>query len=304
MDPANINDAARGMMAAIAKYRDDMSGVIVTGGVVNFYTVASFQGFDSLVDMDGKAIAFTPHVTSTGACQLNVDGFGLKGLRPSPGVDFVGGELVQGTPQMAVFNNADGIWYVHGIFASPFNVPLLGGMDHWDTVAPSSAFIFPLGQAISRTTFPKAFAKWGTRFGSGDGATTFNVPDKSGRVSAMLEAVATRLTAAEGGVDGSNFGGSGGGQTKTLVTANLPPYTPAGSNGSVTVNTNQFVGITSNPSSTGGGAFSFSFPGSFSTVTSTGSGPTFTGTAAPGQNSTPLSVIPPLIVCNYVIRVL
>src|SRR3569833_3090328 len=60
-------------------------------------------------------------------------------------------------------------------------------MDYWDTVAPSSAFIFPIGQAISRTAFPRAFARWGTPFGPGDGANTFNVPDKRGRASAALD---------------------------------------------------------------------------------------------------------------------
>jgi len=38
------------------------------------------------------------------------------------------------------------------------------------------------GQAISRTTYPKAFAAFGTTFGSGNGTTTFNLPDRCGRV--------------------------------------------------------------------------------------------------------------------------
>ena len=113
--------------------------------------------------MDGQMIAFSPHTTSTSACQLNVDGFGLKGLRPSPGVDFIGGELIQGTPYTARYNNSDGVWYVHGFMSSPYAVPFLGGMDYWDTVTPNSAFILPAGQAISRTVYSRAFARWGRR---------------------------------------------------------------------------------------------------------------------------------------------
>lgn len=36
------------------------------------------------------------------------------------------------------------------------------------------------GSAISRTTYPTLFAKIGTMYGAGDGATTFNLPDLRG----------------------------------------------------------------------------------------------------------------------------
>lgn len=37
------------------------------------------------------------------------------------------------------------------------------------------------GQAVSRTTYAKLFSVIGTTYGSGDGSTTFNVPDMRGR---------------------------------------------------------------------------------------------------------------------------
>jgi len=40
------------------------------------------------------------------------------------------------------------------------------------------------GQAISRTSNPAVFIKFGTTFGVGDGSTTFNLPDLRGRVIA------------------------------------------------------------------------------------------------------------------------
>ena len=62
--PSSVNDSARAMMAATAKYRDDIAGAIVTGGDVDGYTVTSYQEFDSLAHLNGQMIAFTPHATN------------------------------------------------------------------------------------------------------------------------------------------------------------------------------------------------------------------------------------------------
>lgn len=43
---------------------------------------------------------------------------------------------------------------------------------------PAGRWLFLRGQAVSRTTYANLFALWGTRFGSGDGSTTFNVQDR------------------------------------------------------------------------------------------------------------------------------
>ena len=47
----------------------------------------------------------------------------------------------------------------------------------WYTETPPAGFIELNGAAISRTTYSRLFAKYGTRFGAGNGSTTFNVMD-------------------------------------------------------------------------------------------------------------------------------
>lgn len=68
------------------------------------------------------------------------------------------------------------------------------------------------GQAVSRTTYAALFSAIGTDYGSGDGSTTFNLPDLQGTVIAGVEATATRLTAAGCGIDGATRGARGGSQ--------------------------------------------------------------------------------------------
>ena len=82
---------------------------------------------------------------------------------------------------------------------------------------------------ISRTTYSALFDLIGTTYGSGDGSTTFNIPDLRGRVIAgqddMGGASANRLTGQTGGVDGDVLGGTGGAETHTLSIAEMPAHT-------------------------------------------------------------------------------
>jgi microcystin-dependent protein len=84
------------------------------------------------------------------------------------------------------------------------------------------------GQAVSRTTYAGLFATIGTTYGSGDGSTTFNVPDMRGRVTAgkddMGGTAASRLTSTV--LTASNtLGATGGTQTHTLTSAEMPSHT-------------------------------------------------------------------------------
>lgn len=79
------------------------------------------------------------------------------------------------------------------------------------------------GQAISRTTYAGLFATISTNYGSGDGSTTFNVPDLRGRTVAGLDNMggtdAGRLTTV------NIIGTTTGTETITLTSAEMPSHT-------------------------------------------------------------------------------
>lgn len=156
------------------------------------------------------------------------------------------------------------------------------------------------GQSVLRADYPALFTAIGTTYGSADG-THFNVPDMRGRVPFGVDGGANRLTTAGGGIDGATLGATGGQQNRTLLTANLPPYTPAGSvSGSASV-TGQLT-TASNGDGSHGGFFYYSTSGSSNAAgfTATISG-TLNGTPQ-GGTSTFIPTVPPTLVLNYIIK--
>ena len=116
-------------------------------------------------------------------------------------------------------------------FTSGMLVPYAGSS------APTG-WLLCYGQAVSRTTYADLYAVLGSTYGSGDGSTTFNVPDLRGRVVAGQDDMGgisgNRLTNQSGGLNGDALGATGGSETHSLTTAQLPnnwyhkPNTPGG----------------------------------------------------------------------------
>jgi microcystin-dependent protein len=287
------------MMASIAKHRDDTAGAIVTGGTAIAYTVISYEAFDSLARLGGQIIAFTPHVTNGGAVTLNVDSLGAKPLRSAPAVELLAGTLIQGTPYVALYNNSDGVFYLHGFYGSPYNVPLGAGMDYWGVSTPNSAFAFPTGQAISRTIYASLFAIMSTTYGSGDGSTTFNLPDKTGRVSAMKETASSRLTSTYFGGNSTNLGAVGGSESHLLTTAQIPSHIHA----NTLSDPGHSHGHNANAGSSNTGGGSFPCGGSSAaTINAATTGISLSNASAGGGGAH--NNVQPTIVCNYIIRII
>jgi microcystin-dependent protein len=311
--PSSVNDSARALMAAGAKFRDDISGAIATGGTATAFTITSYQSFDSLANMNGAMVAFTPHTTSGASATLNVDGLGAKPLRLEPGAALPAGTLVQGTPYVATYYNAAAEWILQGLAGNPYSIPLGGLIEFTGSTAPNASFVLPFGQAISRTTYAAYYALVGTTYGAGDGSSTFNVIDKRGRVSAgkddMGGSSANRLTNQTGGLDGDTLGATGGSETHTLTEAQLATHTHAGttdSNGAHTHDVKYSRFLTFGTGGGGGAVITINSGGTDTGSAGALSNGAHTHTFASGSTGSgdAHNNVQPTIIVNYLLRVL
>ena len=86
------------------------------------------------------------------------------------------------------------------------------------------------GTAVSRTVYDDLFDVIGTSFGTGDGSTTFNVPDLRGRVAVGDDTIAGS-TATRMPDSADNIGNSGGVHEQTIAEAQMPAHTHTNSHG-------------------------------------------------------------------------
>lgn len=141
-----------------------------------------------------------------------------------------------------------------------------------------------------------------TGYGVGGDSTTVGVPDCRGRTLAGRDdlngTAAGRLTGQTGVNNGT------GAQSATLVTGNLPPYTPAGSvaTTSTTSDVMHTTGLVSTTTGTAGVNFTAGNPSGGTTLSGVSSSGTLTGTAQ-GGTSTPVSTVQPTLVANCVVLV-
>jgi microcystin-dependent protein len=104
----------------------------------------------------------------------------------------------------------------------------IGSVTAFAGSAAPSGWLLCGGQTVSRTQYSGLFLTIGTTYGSGDGSTTFALPDLRGRTIAgeddMGGTAANRLTSAGSGINGVALGAAGGTETHTLTTAQIPSH--------------------------------------------------------------------------------
>lgn len=305
MPPSAVNDGVRSLMSGVAKWRDDMGPNIQTAGTSTAFTLTTNQVFDTLANLANKEFSCFMHATNGASPTLSVDGLTALPIVTDGSTAVPAGTLISGSVYTFVYSNVASKFYLKNIMGNPYNVPLGGMMDYTCPSVPNSNFVFPTGQAISRTTYSVYFGLVGTTYGTGDGSTTFNVIDVTGRLTAMKEASASRLTSTYFGGNSTTLGAVGGLESSTLLNANLPAYTPSGTitNGQVLIGGSSSITYATQ----NGAQYAINAGGQVGAVNQTQSitqnASTFAGTAQ-GGTSTPVRTVPPTIIVNKILRIL
>lgn len=143
-------------------------------------------------------------------------------------------------------------------------------------------------------------------FGNGDGSTTFQLPDARDTVAAgrdnMGGTALGHLTTAGSNVNALQLNTVAGNQSYTIITANLPPYTPAGT---LTVTGNvlgaPFAGPFANTFGSGGEYIAESTSNTVTQPITITSSPNIVGTPQ-GGTSTPFATVQPTRIRNVLIK--
>jgi microcystin-dependent protein len=263
------------------------------GGTANAITL-TIHNVAALSDLIGVSFRFLPASTNSGPTTITVNldnsstlgpvtvqrptsNLGLQGLS---GNDFIGAQIAEVVYDGTVFE------IKHAIDMTPIG----HSVEFRGTTAPAGTLVED-GSCYSQTTYAALFSVVGTTYNAGapvacTGAQ-FAVPDSRGSLFAALDTqgangAANRLTSGGSGCTATSVAFRCGAQNNTLITANLPPYTPSGT-----------VASTSGGFYSSGnvGASSGSFNFSAGLVTPAFS---FTGNAQ-GGTSTPFTNVPPVL---------
>lgn len=153
--------------------------------------------------------------------------------------------------------------------------PTGGIMEFAGSSAPSGWLICD-GSAVSRTTYADLYAVIGTTYGNGNGSTTFNLPNLTGRIPIGKKSSDT---------DFDTLGETGGSKTHTQTRDEVANHTHQ-------------LWVTNDGGDKYGSIPSIAWSKSADSWTNTQFGVERTDT----QNASPMNIMNPYIVLNYIIK--
>lgn len=177
-------------------------------GSVVVSTFSATTSYDFMVEFKDKFnTTISLGVVSTGAVTMSwgKTGIGIGKVWESGALDIAGDINVAGEINATLGVGPAGAITMFGGYTAP------------------NGYLLCQGQAVSRTTYARLFTAISTNYGTGDGTTTFNLPDLRSRVPVGYNASE---------VEFNSLSKKGGAKTHTLTVAELPSHNHAtGTNG-------------------------------------------------------------------------
>ena len=181
--PSSVNNSARSMMQRVRELISDLGAITATTGTANIITFTAKSPFSSYVD--GVRIAFRATNSNTGSATFNVNSVGAKPVftvSASTGVSaLIAGNIVANGIYEVIYSAAldsgSGGWL---LLNPTLQIKPVGALEIMAAPSAPTGFLYCNGQAVSRTTYAALYNYLGTRWGTGNGSTTFNIPDFRG----------------------------------------------------------------------------------------------------------------------------
>jgi microcystin-dependent protein len=219
----NINFSGQGVVDYIYTPTTNTTVSLYINFVGNTTTVLRSYATNATITQIGSSAVVNPW-TLSGTNTYNTTGnVGIGNNSPTVSLDVTGTAKVSGvltaggntyptntgTNGYALTTNASG--------AATWNaVPPVGVITAFAGSTAPTGYLICNGAAVSRTTYAALFAIIGTTFGSGDGSTTFLLPDLRSK---------TIVGVGQGsGLTNRTLASTGGAETKTLAVSEIPSH--------------------------------------------------------------------------------
>ena len=174
--------------------------------------------------LEDIAAAMTARLSRSGAAPMTGPLKTVTGSASAPAI------YPNSNPAIGIYWTPTGV----GFAGSVSGVRFIGELIQYTFLTPEPLTVLPYGQTLLRASYPDLWAKaqadiaaGNTFYNNGNGSTTFGIGDLRGRVVAgkdnMGGTAANRITGASG-ITGTTLGYSGGFETITLTTAQIPSH--------------------------------------------------------------------------------
>jgi Phage Tail Collar Domain len=211
MAPSGVNNLIRADRGAIKRWYNQTIPLL-TGGTSTAYTLSYSVAPTTLAAGMTHLVQF--NAANGAAPTLNVNALGAKPLQY-----YAAGDWRVIPTGLLGANQIARVAYDSGGSGAYRLIDLANRTGEVVPYAGSSAPVGALlcdGSAVSRTDYVGLFTAIGTTYGTGNGTTTFNVPDLRGRVAAGVDGGAGRIT-----VGGSLAAAVGAEKSNTMDAPNL-----------------------------------------------------------------------------------